>query len=94
MAALMRLSDSTQEVNVCKTLKVVENIDCIIPASVKKQEYDTIISVIEKNNCIKIEENSKLTELQSLLLAKVGQILILQQYDTRGHFNSNSKTIH
>ena len=90
----MRLSDSTQEVNVCKILKVVENIDCIIPESVKKQEYDTIISVIEKNNCIKIEENSKLTELQSLLLAKVGQILILQQYDTRGHFNSNSKTIH
>lgn len=52
MAALMRLGDSTQEVNVCNPLKVVENIYCIIPASVKKQVFDTIISVLEKIICI------------------------------------------
>lgn len=77
MAALMRLGDSTQEVNVCNPLKVVENIYCIIPASVKKQVYDTIISVLEKIICINTDENYKLTELQSLRLAKVGQIIII-----------------
>jgi hypothetical protein len=37
------------------------------------QEFDTIINIIEKDICLKLDEISKLTELQSLLLAKMGQ---------------------
>lgn len=55
------------------THKAVKDLECLIPPSAKMQEFDTIINVIEKDICLKSDENSKLTELQSLLLAKMGQ---------------------
>ena len=55
------------------THKAVKDLECIIPPISVVQEFDTIINIIEKNICLKSDEISKLTELQSLLLAKMGQ---------------------
>ena len=55
------------------THKAVKDLECIIPPSAKMQIFDTITNVIEMNICIKLDENSILTELQSLLLAKMGR---------------------
>ena len=55
------------------THKAVKDLVCLIPPNAKMQEFDSIINVIEKNICLKIDDNLKLTELQSLLLAKMGQ---------------------
>lgn len=55
------------------THKAVKELECIIPPSAIMQEFDTIISIIERGICLKSDEISKLTELQSLLLAKMGQ---------------------
>ena len=55
------------------THKAVKDLECIIPPSAIMQEFDTIISITERDICLKSDEISKLTELQSLLLAKMGQ---------------------
>ena len=55
------------------THKAVKDLECIIPPSTIMQEFDTIISIIERDICLKSDEISKLTELQSLLLAKMGR---------------------
>ena len=55
------------------THKAVKDLECIIPPSTIMQEFDTIISIIERDICLKSDEISKLTELQSLLLSKMGQ---------------------
>ena len=55
------------------THKAVKDLVCLIPPNAKMQEFDSIINVIEKNICLKIDDNLKLTELQSLLVAKMGQ---------------------
>ena len=55
------------------THKAVKDLECIIPPNSVVQEFDTIINIIEKDICLKSDEISKLTELQSLLLAKMGQ---------------------
>ena len=55
------------------THKAVKDLECIIPPISVVQEFDTIINIIEKDICLKSDEISKLTELQSLLLAKMGQ---------------------
>ena len=55
------------------THKAVKDLECIIPPISVVQEFDTIINIIEKDICLKSDEISKLTELQSLLLAKIGQ---------------------
>lgn len=55
------------------THKAVKDLECIIPPSTIMQEFDTIISIIERYICLKSDEISKLTELQSLFLAKMGQ---------------------
>ena len=55
------------------THKAVKDLECIIPPISVVQEFDTIINIIEKDICLKLDEISKLTELQSLLLAKMGQ---------------------
>ena len=55
------------------THKAVKDLECIIPPSAIMQKFDTIISIIERDICLKLDEISKLTELQSLLLAKMGQ---------------------
>ncbi len=55
------------------THKAVKDLECIIPPSTIMQEFDTIISIIERDICLKSDEISKLTELQSLLLSKMGK---------------------
>lgn len=55
------------------THNAVKDLECIIPPISVVQEFDTIINIIEKDICLKSDEISKLTELQSLLLAKMGQ---------------------
>ena len=55
------------------THKAVKDLECIIPPISVVQEFDTIINIIEKDICLKSDEISKLTELQSLLLARMGQ---------------------
>lgn len=55
------------------THKAVKDLECIIPPISVVQEFDTIINIIEKDICLKSDEITKLTELQSLLLAKMGQ---------------------
>ncbi len=54
------------------THKAVKDLECIIPPISVVQEFDTIINIIEKDICLKSDEISKLTELQSLLLVKIG----------------------
>lgn len=49
------------------THKAVKDLECIIPPISVVQEFDTIINIIEKDICLKSDEISKLTELQSLL---------------------------
>ena len=55
------------------THKAVKDLECIIPPISVVQEFDTIINIIEKDICLKSDEISKLTELHSLFLAKMGQ---------------------
>ena len=55
------------------THKAVKDLECIIPPSTIMHEFDKIISIVERDICLKSDEISKLTELQSLLLARMGQ---------------------
>ena len=51
----------------------MEGKDIIIPPHQLAQEFDDKVEVIDKVIEIYEQENSKITELQSLLLAKMGQ---------------------
>lgn len=55
------------------THTAVKNLECLIPAESSMCDFDKCINIIEKEICLITDENSKLTELQSLLLAKMGQ---------------------
>lgn len=55
------------------THTAIKGLECIIPPSFIIQKFDVYIDIIEKIICQKSDENYKLTELQSLLLAKMGQ---------------------
>ena len=48
--------------------------EVIIPPVTLMEEYNSVVSNIYNNALIRQNENSKLTELQSLLLAKMGQL--------------------
>lgn len=56
------------------THTAIKELECIIPPSDIMDEFDDVISRIEKSICQRIDENSKLSELQSLLLAKMGNL--------------------
>jgi type I restriction enzyme S subunit len=51
----------------------IEKIPVIIPSEVAITEFKQKISVIDADSKLRQQENEKLTELQSLLLAKMGQ---------------------
>jgi type I restriction enzyme S subunit len=51
----------------------IEKLELLIPSKEAIREFDNMICIIDKNAKTRQLENSKLTELQSLLLAKMGQ---------------------
>ena len=55
------------------THTAIKDLECIIPDYSSMCDFDNNINIFEKEICLKSEGNSKLTELQSLLLAKMGQ---------------------
>ena len=55
------------------THTAVKELQCVIPPYSVMQDYDANIDVLEREIFVKREENSKLKELQSLLLAKMGR---------------------
>ncbi len=55
------------------TATILNQIELIIPALDVLEEFDKQITVLFSNKKIKLTENQKLTELQSLLLARMGQ---------------------
>ena len=57
------------------THTVIKGLQCVIPSSNIMSEFDDAVSVIEKGLCSKLDESKKITELQSLLLAKMGNII-------------------
>lgn len=56
------------------THTAVKELQCVIPPYSVMQYYDANIDVLEREIFVKREENSKLKELQSLLLAKMGNL--------------------
>lgn len=55
------------------TINSLSSYEIIIPSNDDYREFDKLISSINKQMQIFLDENMKLTELQSLLLAKMGQ---------------------
>ena len=55
------------------TTSVLNQIELIIPTLDTLEQFDNQVSTFFSKNKIKKQENEKLTELQSLLLAKMGQ---------------------
>lgn len=55
------------------TINSLSAYDIIIPSNDDYREFDKLISSINKQMQIFLDENMKLTELQSLLLVKMGQ---------------------
>ena len=51
----------------------IKELDCIIPTNEVINKFDNQINAIEKSIMLSLKENSKLTELQSLLLARMGR---------------------
>jgi len=54
------------------THTTIKELVCIIPNDSISQAFDEHVCMIEKEIRLKLDENIKLTELQSLLLAKMG----------------------
>ena len=55
------------------THTAIKELECIIPPNSIMEEYDIKVNIVEKGIRSILDEKSKLTELQSLLLAKIGQ---------------------
>lgn len=55
------------------THTAIKELVCCISSKTVMQAFDDYINVIEKEIRLKLDENAKLTELQSLFLAKMGQ---------------------
>ncbi len=55
------------------THTAIKELECIIPPNSIMEEYDIKVNIVEKGIRSILDEKSKLTELQSLLLAKMGQ---------------------
>ena len=51
----------------------IEKLELLIPNKEAIREFDNMICIIDKSTKLRQLENEKLTELQSLLLAKMGQ---------------------
>ncbi len=56
------------------THTTIKELVCIIPNDSISQAFDEHVCMIEKEIRLKLDENIKLTELQSLLLARMGEI--------------------
>ena len=55
------------------TQSIIYKQECVIPKLEKRKEFDDQVAIIYKNKLLLEQENLKLTELQSLLLARMGQ---------------------
>lgn len=55
------------------TQSIINNQPCIIPSLDRIKDFDSQVQIIYNNKRLLEKENSKLTELQSLLLAKMGR---------------------
>lgn len=56
------------------TQSIINNQPCIIPSLNYIKDFELQVQIIYNNRQLLEKENEKLTELQSLLLAKIGQI--------------------
>ena len=56
------------------TQSIIYKQECIIPNINARKEFENLGEVIFKNKNLLEQENSKLSELQSLLLAKMGNL--------------------
>ena len=52
----------------------IEKLPLLIPSKESIEEFDAIVALIDNDARIRQKENSKLSELQSLLLAKMGRL--------------------
>ena len=76
---LLSLRDKIAEENAGSTFdevsgKTMKEYEAIIPPKVLTDEFTALTTPIFKQQELKEQENSKLTELQSLLLAKMGRL--------------------
>ena len=55
------------------TQSIINNQPCIIPSLNYIKDFELQVQIIYNNRQLLKKENEKLTELQSLLLAKMGQ---------------------
>jgi type I restriction enzyme S subunit len=55
------------------TQSIIYKQECLIPKLEQRIKFEEQMEIVYKQKSLKEEENSKLTELQSLLLAKMGQ---------------------
>ena len=69
---LLEDAHGSAQINIAKK-EVIESIPILIPKSKILNEIDGQLNIIDCRICLYKQENSKLTELQSLLLAKMGQ---------------------
>ena len=69
---LLEDAHGSAQINIAKK-EVIESIPILIPKSKILNEIDGQLNIIDCGICLCKQENSKLTELQSLLLAKMGQ---------------------
>ena len=51
----------------------IKELECVVPPDAVIMEYNNMANIIEKQIILHIDESKILTELQSLLLAKIGQ---------------------
>lgn len=58
----------------------IKELECVVPPDAVIMEYDNMANIIEKQIILHIDESKILTELQSLLLAKMGQSKLMN-YD-------------
>lgn len=69
---LLEDAHGSAQINMAKK-EVIESIPILIPKSKILNEIDGQLKIIDCRICLYKQENSKKTELQSLLLAKMGQ---------------------
>ncbi|MDD5910856.1 MAG: restriction endonuclease subunit S [Bacteroidales bacterium] len=69
---LLEDAHGSAQINIAKK-EVIESIPILIPKNKILNEIDGQLKIIDCRICLYKQENSKLTELQSLLLSKMGQ---------------------
>ena len=55
------------------TQSIIYKQECVIPSQILRVEFNKQVQIIYRNRVLIEQENKKLTELQSLLLAKMGE---------------------